>query len=50
MIGPPCEAYKFSDFIMLTIMVTNFCMWYCNEQSGNDVSDQIGLNTVLIIL
>ncbi|KAG6578951.1 hypothetical protein SDJN03_23399, partial [Cucurbita argyrosperma subsp. sororia] len=26
MIGPPCEAYKPSDFIMFTILVVKFCM------------------------
>jgi hypothetical protein len=25
-IGPPCEAYKPSDFIMFTIFVVKFCM------------------------
>lgn len=26
MIGPPCEAYNFSDFIMFTILDTNLFM------------------------
>lgn len=26
MMGPPCEAYSLSDFIMFTIFVVKFCM------------------------
>lgn len=34
MIGPPCEAYKFSDFIMFTIFVVKFCICTCTSSTS----------------